>query len=313
MRVARPRYPSLLSLRAFEAAARRLSFTNAAVELNVSQAAISRHVRVLEAQLDRPLFRRLHRAVELTPQGRDLAAALSAGFAAIRRAVDDARGVARQRLRLSVEPAFAARWLVSRLGGFSLLHPTIEIQLETSDQLRVLGADADLAIRYMSVRSRRRPPQGTLLFTASGVPVMRARGRGAEQKLPDRSVLGLRLLHDDDGTAWRDWFKAAGLPGFDQATHQYFTDYSLVLAAAQAGDGVALGIAEFIEPELRSRRLTKVGLTSVALGTYWLLESRDRATREPRAAFIKWLDEIRHANDSTVGVPRVSNRFVTKE
>jgi LysR family transcriptional regulator, glycine cleavage system transcriptional activator len=294
MRTAQPRYPSLLSLRAFEAAARRLSFTSAAVELNVSQAAVSRHVRVLEAQLDRPLFRRLHRAVELTPQGRNLAAALSTGFAAIRRGVDDARGVAPQRLRLSVEPAFAARWLVSRLGGFSVLHPTIEIQLETSDQLRVLGADADLAIRYMSVRSRRRPPRGTALFTATGVPVMRPRGGRGKRSPSDQSVIGLRLLHDDDGTAWRDWFEAAGLPGFDRATHQYFTDYSLVLAAAQAGHGVALGIAEFIEPELRSRRLTKVGLTSVALGTYWLLESRDRATRQPRAAFVKWLSEIRN-------------------
>jgi DNA-binding transcriptional LysR family regulator len=110
--------------------------------------------------------------------------------------------------------------------------------------------------------------------------------------MSDDSVIGRRLLHDDDGTAWRDWFAATGLKGFDQARHQYFTDYSLTLAAAQAGDGVALGVPAFIEPELRTGRLARVGSTSVVLGTYWLLASRDRATREPRDAFVKWLSEV---------------------
>src|SRR5580658_3368969 len=93
--------PSLLALRAFEAAARRLSFTEAARELHVSQAAVSRHVRALEQDLGRPLFRRMHRQVELTLPGKRLAGELAAGFSQIQRAVEAVRGGAERRLRVS--------------------------------------------------------------------------------------------------------------------------------------------------------------------------------------------------------------------
>src|ERR1700722_18783044 len=145
------RHPSLLALRAFEAAARRLSFTEAARELHVSQAAISRHVRALEREVGCELFRRLHRAVELTAPGKEFAAELAAGFLRIYRAIDAVRGVKARRLRLSVEPAFGSRWLVPRLGRFSAAHPEIELEIETSDELRVVGRDADIAIRYLAV------------------------------------------------------------------------------------------------------------------------------------------------------------------
>ena len=102
------RLPSLLGLRAFEAAARRLSFTEAALELHVSQAAISRHVRALEQELGRPLFRRLHRRVELTVPGQRLATELAAAFSQIHRAVDAVRGNATQSLRVSA-PNFSVR------------------------------------------------------------------------------------------------------------------------------------------------------------------------------------------------------------
>src|SRR5580692_9980139 len=99
------RAPSLLALRAFEAAARRLSFTDAARELSVSQAAISRHVRALEAGFGRSLFQRLHRRVELTATGRRLANELAAGFSQIQRAVGLVAAAPVRRLRLSVEPS----------------------------------------------------------------------------------------------------------------------------------------------------------------------------------------------------------------
>jgi LysR family transcriptional regulator, glycine cleavage system transcriptional activator len=103
------RLPSLLALRAFEVAARRLSFTEAARELHVSQAAVSRHVRSLEADVGRELFRRLHRHVELTATGQRLASELTGGFLRIHRAVEVSRGISTRRLRLAVEPAFASR------------------------------------------------------------------------------------------------------------------------------------------------------------------------------------------------------------
>src|SRR5579859_7821346 len=142
------RQPSLLALRAFEAAARRLSFTEAARELHVSQAAISRHVRALEQDLDVILFRRLHRHIELTPAGQRLATRLAAGFQQIRSAVDAVRRPERQ-LRVTVEPAFGALWLVPRLDRFTAEHPHVELNLDTSIDMRVLGRDADVAIRFL--------------------------------------------------------------------------------------------------------------------------------------------------------------------
>jgi LysR family transcriptional regulator, glycine cleavage system transcriptional activator len=285
-----PRPPSLLALRAFEAAARRLSFTEGARELHVSQAAVSRHVRALEQDLGQELFRRLHRAVELTPAGQKFAAELTAGFLQIRRAVETVRGVQTRRLRISAEPAFASRWLVPRLGGFSAAHPQIELQLETSDELRALGRDADLAIRYFSAASR--PPRAAArrLFSMEGVPVIAAVRPRPAQWRKDAAVLGHRLLHDDDGSAWRSWFAAAGLEGFQRARHLYFSDYSLAIAAAERGQGIALGTPAFIRAELRSRRLAQLGDTRVPFGAYFLLQSRERGTARLRAAFSAWLE-----------------------
>lgn len=284
------RPPSLLALRAFETAARRLSFTDAARELHVSQAAVSRHVRALEGDLGRELFRRLHRRVELTLTGQRLASELAEGFLRIHRAVEAARGIPTRRLRLTVEPAFASRWLVPRLGRFAAARPDIELELETSNELRALGREADIAIRYFAANSRRRSGAGRRLFSIDGVPVIAGVRPRPREWRHDSSVLGHRLLHDDDGQAWRSWFTAAGLEGFDRAVHQYFTDYSLAVAAAQQGQGIALGAAAFIEPELRSGRLARLGRTRVPFGTYWLLESRERATVGIRSKFSRWID-----------------------
>jgi LysR family transcriptional regulator, glycine cleavage system transcriptional activator len=282
------RLPSLLALRAFEAAARRLSFTDAARELHVSQAAVSRHVRSLETDIGTGLFRRLHRRVELTQTGERLAGELTAGFVRIRRAVETARGVTR-RLRLAVEPAFASRWLVQRLGRFAAAHPQIELELETSDELRVLGRDADIAIRFVAAGARRHGSRARRLFAIDGVPVIAGRAARPRDWQQDAAVRGHRLLHDDDGRAWRSWFATARLDGFERAQHQYFSDYSLAVAAAQQGQGLVLGAPAFIEPELRSGRLVRLGRTRVAFGTYWLLESRERSSAGVRAPFVRWL------------------------
>ncbi len=283
------RLPSLLALRAFEATARRLSFTEAARELNVTQSAISRHVRALEADLGQNLFVRMHRAVTLTDAGRNFARELSAGFLSIHRAVAAVRGARAQRLRVSAEPAFAARWLLERLGRFSAAQPRIELQLETTDELRVLGQDAEIAIRYVASAARRPRGRYRRLLSLEGVPVIAGRRPRPRQWNQDSAVLGHRLLHDDDGEAWRSWFTAARLPGFEQARHLHFTDYSLALAAAERGQGVALGSAVFIEAELKAGRLAEIGRTRVPFGEYLLLEGGGRSTQPLRAAFTRWL------------------------
>jgi LysR family glycine cleavage system transcriptional activator len=285
------RVTSLLALRAFEAAARRLSFTNAAHELHVSQAAISRHVRVLEADLGRPLFRRLHRQVELTTPGKRLASELAVGFSQIWRAVDAVRGAPARRLRISVEPAFAARWLVPRFGRFTAAHPEIEVDLESSDEVRTVGRDTDIAIRFLRSVSRKPMGRARRLFTYAGFPVIASGTRTHRpRRRSDSDVLAYRLLHDDDGSEWRRWFAAAGLEGLDAAKHLHFNDSSLVLTAALRGQGVALTAPFYVLSQLRSGRLMRVGCTQVTFGDYWLLEATDRATAKARAAFIEWFN-----------------------
>jgi LysR family transcriptional regulator, glycine cleavage system transcriptional activator len=284
------RVTSLLTLRAFEAAARRLSFTNAAHELHVSQAAISRHVRLLETQLGRPLFDRLHRQVELTGPGKRLAGALTGAFSQIERAVEAARGRPSQRLRISVEPAFAARWLVQRFGRFTAAYPDIDVELDSSDQLRVVGREADIAIRFLNSSARKPKGRARKLFEYVEFPVIARSLRTRRTPLKsDRDVLAFRLLHDDGGTVWRRWFAAAGLDGFDTAKHLHFNESSLVITAAIRGQGVALSGPPYVDSQLRSSRLIRVGETRHAIGDYWLLESSDRATARARQAFVDWL------------------------
>jgi LysR family glycine cleavage system transcriptional activator len=283
------RAASLLALRAFEAAARRLSFTDAAHELHVSQAAVSRHVRMLEAELGRPLFRRLHRRVELTAAGKRLVGELTAGFSQIGRAVEAVRSAPTRRLRISVEPAFAARWLVPRFGRFTAANPEIEVDLESSDELQTLGRGADIAIRFLGSTSRKPNGRARKLFTYTGFPVVSSGLRaGRPQRRSDSDVLAFRLLHDDDGSEWRRWFAAAGLDGFDAAKHLHFNDCSLTVTAVLRGQGVALSAPMYLQSQLRSGRLVRIGRTQVTFGDYWLLEATDRATAKARAAFIAW-------------------------
>jgi LysR family glycine cleavage system transcriptional activator len=284
------RPPSLLALRAFEACARRLSFTEAARELHVSQAAISRHVRGLEKDVGRELFRRLHRSVELTAPGKQFAGELSASFTRIQHAVEAVRGIPTRRLRVSIEPAFAAQWLVMRLEGFSAAHPEIELEVETSSELRELGRETDVAIRYIDVGVRLPRLRHKKLFAIEGIPVIAGVRRKPARWAQGTAVLGHRLLHDDNGNAWKSWFAAAGLAGFEQAKHLYFTDFSLTIAAALRGQGIALGAPGFIDLELEKGKLMQLGQTRVPFGQYILLESNDRSTAPIRAAFVSWLE-----------------------
>ena len=284
------RPPSLLALRAFEACARHLSFTAAARELHVSQAAISRHVRGLEKDVGCELFRRLHRAVELTAPGKRFAAELSEAFTRIGQAVEAVRGTPMRRLRVSIEPAFAAQWLVTRLEGFSAAHPEIELELETSSELRELGRETDIAIRYIETEARLPRLRHKKLFAIEGIPVIAGVRRKPARWARDAAVLGHRLLHDDNGDAWRSWFAAAGLDGFQKAKHLYFTDSSVSIAAALRGQGIALGAPGLIDSELESGRLMQLGQTRVPYGQYILLESNERSSASIRGAFASWLE-----------------------
>jgi LysR family glycine cleavage system transcriptional activator len=245
--------------------------------------------------------------VQLTAPGKRLATELAAGFGQIKRAVEAVRAAPVRRLRISVEPAFAARWLVPRFGRFTAAHPDIEVDLESSEELRTVGRDTDVAIRFLDSATRK--PGGTArkIFAVSGFPVIAAsKSAVASSRRNDADILGFRLLHDDDGTIWRRWFAASGLTGFDRAKHLYFNDYSLTLTATLRGQGVALSAPIYVRSQLRSGRLKRIGRTPVVFGDYWLLQGGDRASAIARRAFVDWfLGEMQRISLKNV-VPAVS-------
>jgi LysR family glycine cleavage system transcriptional activator len=284
-----PRLPPLNALRAFEVAARHNSFTGAATELRVSHAAISRHVRSLEARLGVTLFRRAKRGVELTDDGMRYLKAVSAAFESIAEATEALAKPREVRVRVSVEPAFAGRWLIRRLGRFQEAHPDIDVVLDASPRLVDLTRDeADLAIRYgqggwPGVRQDQ-------LASSRLYPVGRKelRGRRRAAFAPDE-LRAFVLLHEDDGSLWRRWFAAAGMVDVNVSRGPRILETALALDAAVAGQGIALADEALAADDLATGRLVKLCDVALADGAYFLLSLPSAQRRRPLAAFRDWL------------------------
>ncbi|HXV25291.1 MAG TPA: transcriptional regulator GcvA [Alphaproteobacteria bacterium] len=286
-----PRHlPPLNALRAFEAAARHNSFTGAASELRVSHAAISRHVRGLEAKLGVTLFLRAKRGVQLTQSGTTYLASVRQAFDLIGDATDRLAKTKYDQLRISVEPAFAARWLVSRLGRWRETYPECQTVLDVSPRLVNLERDeSDLAIRYgrgdwpdlhldLIVRLR--------LFPVGARSLLHGKRRS------DHSAVELArftLLHDDDGELWRRWFEAAGVVEVDTSRGPRLSETSLALDAAIAGQGIALADQFLVSQELASRRLIRLSDIELTDHAYYLVALQRSLRRKPIVAFRDWL------------------------
>ncbi len=283
------RLPPLNALRAFEAAARHDSFTGAATELRVSHAAISRHVRALEARIGVTLFRKARRGVELTDAGATFLRTVTRAFDDIAAATETLARARHIQISVSVEPAFASKWLVARLGGFRNRHPEYEVYLDASPHLVDLGRDeADLAVRYgrgdwpglqldLLARLKIFPVASPTLIATRRPP------------LPPAELLRLPLLHDDDGRLWQHWFAAVGSPGADVTRGARLWGPSLSIEAAVAGQGVALGDALIIGEDLALGRLIRVSDVELDDYAYYLVSLERSLRRRPIAAFRDWL------------------------
>lgn len=286
------RLPPLNALRAFEVAARHNSFTGAAEELRVSHAAISRHVRALEARLGVALFHRAKRGVELTAAGARYLQAVSAAFDAIAEATETVAGPDQAQIRVNVHPAFGARWLIRRLDRFREAHPDYEVVLDATPQLIDLARDeADLCIRNgagawpgtvcdLLVRSRLYPVGAPGLLHES-------RGTVAPVDLRDFPI----LLDECDGSTWRRWFAAAGIVDADIGRGRRILETGLAIDAAIAGQGIALVDDFLVADDLAAGRLVK--LSDLALSApdcdYYLVSLDSTRRRRPIAAFCTWL------------------------
>ena len=285
------RLPSLNALRAFEAAARHGSLSQAAAELHVTHSAISHQIKALEAELGLPLFRRVGRGVVANAIGQQLESALSDAFARIGRAVLQARqGDRAGILTVSVEPSFAVRWLVLRLGRFRADHPEIDLRLSaTSDLADFSREDVDAAIRHG--RGGWTGLEAERLMPAPVFPVCSPTLLADCPPLVEPADLQHHtLLHEGDETYWREWLTAAGAGEVDVSGGPRFDDGHLTLAAAGAGQGVALTDDALAAGELADGRLVR--LFTAEIGTdkaYWLVYPPAATTRPKVAAFRAWL------------------------
>jgi DNA-binding transcriptional LysR family regulator len=286
------RLPPLNALRAFEAAARHNSFTSAAAELRVSHAAISRHVRALEARLGVRLFNRVKRGVALTAAGADYLRTVSTAFDAIAEATDELAHPGRVKIRVSVHPAFAARWLIHRLDGFRRANPDCDVVLDATPRLVDLGRDeADLSIRNgeggwpglacdLLARSRLYPV---------GAPALLGRRRA---RLTPAELTSYPLLHDENGgDGWRRWFAVAGIADAEIEGGSYLLETNLAIDAAIAGQGVALVDDFLVTADLAAGRLVRFSEIPLAAsdGDFHLLGLESSLRRGPIGAFRSWL------------------------
>lgn len=305
------RLPPLNSLRAFEAAARHLSFKNAARELHVTPGAISHQVKVLEDSLGVPLFRRLTRKLELTPEGQALVPKVQQGLRSLAEAVERVRNRSEARtLTVLAPPNFAARWLVPRLAGFTERNPGLDLHIASrpgmidgreDSEAAVAPEDSDVAPVAMVRFGDGRHAAGRVdeVFSASYVPVCSPRLLRGEHAL--RKPADLRhhnLLHDDtvveDGArpSWAAWLESAGITDIDAARGTHFSDASLSFGAAIEGLGVALAMKPLVRSEIEAGRLVApFKIATPATFSYYLVTPEASTPASSVGAFRKWLLE----------------------
>ncbi|RFD24160.1 LysR family transcriptional regulator [Pseudomonas sp. GL93] len=278
----------LNALRAFEASARHLSFTRAAIELCVTQAAVSHQVKSLEAQLNVTLFKRLPRGLMLTSEGESLLPVLRDAFDRIALTLDQFEGGHyREVLTVGAVGTFAVGWLLPRLADFHSRYPLIDLRLSThNNRVDVAAEGLDYAIRFGAGawHGTDACPLLEAPLTVLCVPQI------AEQLRNPADVLKHTLLRSYRADEWNLWFQAAGLPSDTRVPRSVVFDSSLaMMEAALQGAGVALAPARMFSRQLENdviRQPFEVGITT---GSYWLTRLQSRAETSAMVAFKGWL------------------------
>ena len=283
--------PSLNGLRAFEAAARHLSFTNAATELNVTQTAISHQIKRLEEELGIALFLRQNRALTLTPAGRDYLPGIRAAFQDLRLATDRLlRKDDEHVLTVSTLASFAAKWLLPRLASFQDTHPGIDVRITTSTEMANFQKDnIDAAIRYG--RGRWPGVRSVWLMADELFPVCSpALLTGDNPLRRPEDLIHHTLLHTIGYDDWRVWLTAAGVPGVVARHELTFDLFLMSVQAAADGIGIAIGRTSYVKDDIDKGRLAvPFNVSLPADAGFYLVSPPDVAQTPKLAAFEKWL------------------------
>jgi LysR family glycine cleavage system transcriptional activator len=287
------RLPPLTSLRAFEAAGRHLSFTKAAEELAVTQAAISHQVKALEEHLDVALFLRLPRQLELTKAGKILLPVLRDAFNRIGESVAELnRDVASSALTVKLATSFAAKWLSPRLDDFRRKHPQIELSFTHSNEAADFRRQPiDIAITYGKGDWR-----GVIcdrVLSIDFFPVCCPQFMQGEYPLTTPENLAhYTLLHDTDHAAWSDWLALAGIENVDPQRGTVVDDTNVLIQAAIDGQGVALGSSHFVADRLAAGRLVRPFDTTLNSDyAYYVVCPKKHLRKSAVSVFKDWLME----------------------
>jgi LysR family glycine cleavage system transcriptional activator len=285
--------PYLNGVRAFEASARGGSFAAAAKELNVTPAAISRMVRLLEQRLGLGLFLREANRLALTPAGRSYQAGLTPIFDALANLTDQVRTLAASPvLTVGVGPTFAIRWLIPRLSAFAKVAPEVDVRITTGGVAAPFSDDWTCGIKLGVGDWPGLTAQA--LFAADLTPVCAPRV-ATRLKTPAalKNETLLRVSHAADD--WPHWLEAAGVAKL-AAKGPVFEYYGHALQAAVDGVGVAIGIRPYIDDDLAAGRLVAPFDLSVPKGEQWYLVFREFRREEPAfRAFSQWITKAARA------------------
>jgi LysR family transcriptional regulator, glycine cleavage system transcriptional activator len=285
--------PSLNGLRAFEAAARHLSFTRAAAELNVTQTAISHQIRRLEEQLGIRLFLRRNRALLLTHEAQSYLPAIRAAFEDLRQATERLRRPERDgQLTVSTTASLAAKWLVTRAAAFQEAHPGIEVRITTSSHLvDFRREEVDMAVRYG--RGHWPGLRADWLMAEELFPVCSPALLNGPKPLrrPDdlahHTLLHTTVSRED----WQLWLTAAGLPvSLASRPGLSFDQSFMAVQAAVDGLGVAMGHTRYVEADVAAGRLVvPFDVVLPADAGFYIVAPEDTADAPKIALFRKWL------------------------
>ncbi|MGO2245360.1 MAG: LysR family transcriptional regulator [Halomonas sp.] len=281
-------YLPLKALRAFEASARHLSFTRAAAELCVTQAAVSHHVKLLESQLKVALFTRLPRGLMLTQEGEMLLPVLKASFDQITHTLDQlGEQNYREVLNVGAVGTFAVGWLLPRLADFQERYPFIDLRLSTHNNRTDMAAEGfDFAIRFGTGAWHGIAAQPLLPASLS---VMCTPDIATRLKTP-ADVVGETWLRSYRTDEWTQWLLAAGLSSSVSVPRSIVFDSSIaMIEAAQQGVGIALAPPSMFSRQLTSGALVQPFSTAVSLGGYWLTRLQSRPETQAMACFREWL------------------------
>ncbi len=278
----------LNGLRAFEASARHLSFTRAAIELCVTQAAVSQQVKGLEKRLGVALFQRLPRGLKITAEGEALLPTVTSSFDQMATTLDRIEaGQVRELLFLGVVGTFAVGWLLPRLQAFQKRHPFIDVRVSTNNNRVDMAAEGlDFAIRFG--QGSWHGTDAFRLFDAPLSPLCTP--KLAETLKAPADLMEATLLRSYRADEWSSWFAAAGVTPAAQVNAGIVFDTSLgMMEAALQGLGVALAPPLMFSRHLASGAVVQPFPVTISLGSYWLTRLQSKPPTPAMQVFSDWL------------------------